>query len=86
MVELRDLFKNQDATEFCIVTIATKLAVAESQRLLKALKSEGIAVRHLVVNKLVQDEDQTQHMTRLTKGQNHCIDRLEKGKEETKPL
>ncbi len=79
MVELRDLFRDNDATEFCIVTIATQLAVAESKRLLAALRKEGIAVRHLVVNKLVQDEDQTQHMARLSKGQAHCLDRLRRG-------
>lgn len=79
MVELRDLFRDQDATEFCIVTIATQLAVAESKRLMMALKQENIAVRHLVVNKLVQDEDQTQHMARMSKGQAHCLQRLERG-------
>lgn len=79
MVELRNLFRDQDATEFCVVTIATQLAVAESKRLLRALKKEGIAVRHLVVNKLVQDEEQTQHMTRITKGQQHCLARLQNG-------
>ncbi len=79
IVELRNLFRDQDATEFCVVTIATQLAVAESKRLLRALKKEGIAVRHLVVNKLVQDEDQTQHMVRITKGQQHCLARLQSG-------
>lgn len=51
-VELRDLFKNQDATEFCIVTIPTQLAIAESKRLLAALKTQGVAVRNIVVNQV----------------------------------
>lgn len=54
MVQLRDLFRNSDATEFCIVTIPTQLAVAETRRLLSSLQKEGIAVRHMVVNKLVE--------------------------------
>lgn len=51
-VELRDLFKNQDATEFCIVTIPTQLAIAESKRLLEALGTQGVAVRNIVVNQV----------------------------------
>ena len=51
-VELRDLFRNQDATEFCIVTISTQLAIAESKRLLAALSTQGIAVRNVVVNQV----------------------------------
>ena len=51
-MELRDLFKNQDATEFCIVTIPTQLAIAESKRLLAALNTQGVAVRNIVVNQV----------------------------------
>lgn len=51
-VELRDLFRNQDATEFCVVTIPTQLAIAESKRLLAALNSQGVAVRNVVVNQV----------------------------------
>ncbi|CAN0540554.1 unnamed protein product, partial [Ectocarpus sp. 8 AP-2014] len=52
-MELRDLFKNQDATEFCIVTIPTQLAIAESKRLLEALNTQGVAVRNIVVNQVL---------------------------------
>lgn len=51
-MELRDLFRNQDATEFCVVTIPTQLAIAESKRLLAALGEQGIAVRNIVVNQV----------------------------------
>lgn len=51
-MELRDLFRNQDATEFCIVTIPTQLAIAESKRLLAALNTQGVAVRNMVVNQV----------------------------------
>jgi anion-transporting ArsA/GET3 family ATPase len=52
MVELRDLFRNPDATEFCIVTIPTQLAIAESGRLLDSLDTQGIAVNNMVVNQV----------------------------------
>jgi len=62
-----------------VVTIATALAVAESKRLVRALKEEGIAVCHVVVNKLVKDEDQTQHLKLMLRGQEKMFQRLEKG-------
>jgi arsenite/tail-anchored protein-transporting ATPase len=52
MVELRDLFRNPDATEFCIVTIPTQLAIVESGRLLDSLDTQGIAVNNMVVNQV----------------------------------
>jgi hypothetical protein len=79
IVELRRLFHDHASTEFCVVTIATHLAVAESTRLLTALKKEGIAVRHVVLNKLVLDEDQSGHMQRIARGQELSLKRLERG-------
>ncbi|CAM9691052.1 unnamed protein product [Scytosiphon promiscuus] len=78
MVELRDLFKNQDATEFCIVTIPTQLAIAESKRLLEALNTQGIAVRNIVVNQIVSPDSSPEYVARLHKGQSACIKRLQK--------
>eukprot|EP00752_Nemacystus_decipiens_P006686 g6013.t1 len=78
MVELRDLFKNQDATEFCIVTIPTQLAIAESKRLLEALNTQGVAVRNIVVNQVVSPDSGPEYVSRLHKGQTACIDRLQK--------
>ncbi len=48
-VALRD----QSRTNFLVVTIPTKLAVAESKRLISDLTSQGIAVRDIVVNQCV---------------------------------
>ncbi|CAN0365115.1 unnamed protein product, partial [Ectocarpus sp. 12 AP-2014] len=78
MMELRDLFKNQDATEFCIVTIPTQLAIAESKRLLEALNTQGVAVRNIVVNQIVSPDSGPEYVARLHKGQSACIDRLQK--------
>ncbi len=49
---VRTLFRDADQTEFIIATIPTTLGVAESRRLLAALRSEGIPCRRLVVNQV----------------------------------
>lgn len=61
------------------MTIATQLAMAESKRLLHALKDEGVAVRHVVVNKLIKDEDQSQHLKLMLRGQDKMLSRLKNG-------
>jgi arsenite-transporting ATPase len=50
MNEARDLFRDEKQTQFIIVTIPTIMAVSESVRLAKALKTEHIPVRTLVIN------------------------------------
>ncbi len=52
MAEARDLFHNQDTTEFVIVTIPTVMAAAESCRLAGALHKEGIPIKTIVVNQV----------------------------------
>ena len=54
MYALEDLLQDQDQTEFCVVTVPTELAVAESERLVAALGTEGIAVRNVVVNQVLR--------------------------------
>ncbi|CAM9243341.1 unnamed protein product, partial [Phaeothamnion confervicola] len=53
MVRLRKLFRDGEATEFCVVSIPTALATLESGRLLEALRGQGIAVRNVIVNQVV---------------------------------
>lgn len=52
MAEARDLFRNQQTTEFVIVTIPTIMAAAESCRLAKALKTEHIPLHTIVINQV----------------------------------
>ncbi|GFH18868.1 uncharacterized protein HaLaN_15738, partial [Haematococcus lacustris] len=54
MAEARDLFRNQATTEFVIVTIPTVMAAAESCRLATALHKEGIPIKTIVVNQVLQ--------------------------------
>ena len=52
--EVKDLFRNEQTTEFVIVTIPTVLGISESGRLLKSLRQEEVPARRLVVNQIVQ--------------------------------
>ena len=47
---VRELFRDQGATEFIIATIPTVLGVNESARLLQALRRERIPCKRIIVN------------------------------------
>jgi len=53
VVTLQALLTNGDVTDFVVVSVATRLAVAESARLLAALVEQDVPVNHLVVNQLI---------------------------------
>ena len=50
---MEEALRDQTRTSFLVVTIPTKLAVAESKRLVSDLTSQGIAVSDIVVNQCV---------------------------------
>ena len=49
---VRDLFRDQENTEFIIATIPTVLGVRESARLAVALKKENIVCKRIIVNQV----------------------------------
>ncbi|KAL2904535.1 ATPase ARSA1 [Bienertia sinuspersici] len=53
MVQVRELFRDTDSTEFVIVTIPTVMAINESARLSASLKKENVPVKKLVVNQIL---------------------------------
>ncbi len=53
MEDARALFRNPETTEFVIVTIPTVMAVAESGRLAKALRSESVPVKSILINQVL---------------------------------
>lgn len=55
--EARQLFRDQERTEFVIVTIPTVMAMAESERLAASLQKEGVPVKRIVVNQMVCSAD-----------------------------
>ena len=52
MEEARALFRNPNTTEFVIVTIPTVMAAAESARLAKALRTEQVPVKSILINQV----------------------------------
>lgn len=59
MEEARALFRDQNRTEFVVVSIPTVMSINESERLIQALDSEGVAVRTLLINQVL-DENATE--------------------------
>ena len=53
MSSLKYRLTDAESTSFVVVTIPTKLGVAESKRLMGELKSQGVAVTDIVVNQCV---------------------------------
>ena len=53
MAALRTRLKNAEKTSFVVVSIPTKLSVAESNRLIAELSSQGVSVTDVVVNQCV---------------------------------
>eukprot|EP00871_Galdieria_phlegrea_P002394 jgi/Galph1/3155/GphlegSOOS_G1809.1 len=49
---VRELFRDQQQTEFIVATIPNMMAIAESLRLVQELRKEKIPVRHLFVNQI----------------------------------
>jgi len=82
MARLQSLLRSPDDTSFVVVTVPTKLGVAESQRLVQDLGKEGVRVTDLVVNQCVGGLDTSNtealqsYYDRRRKGQTKWIDRL----------
>eukprot|EP00879_Flechtneria_rotunda_P015872 GHRR01016599.1.p1 GENE.GHRR01016599.1~~GHRR01016599.1.p1 ORF type:complete len:577 (+),score=165.56 GHRR01016599.1:1133-2863(+) len=50
---VKALFRDKDQTEFIIATIPTQLGIAESRRLLSALRQENIPCKRIIVNQVI---------------------------------
>ena len=53
MTALRTRLKNSEKTSFVVVSIPTKLSVAESKRLITDLSNQGVSVTDVIVNQCV---------------------------------
>ncbi|GAB0494857.1 hypothetical protein MMPV_006153 [Pyropia vietnamensis] len=76
MTALRAVIQDQKATQFAVVTIPTALAVAESERLVSALRTDGVAVANVIVNLVLPDSAAESYVRRLVRGQQGCLDKL----------
>lgn len=73
--------KDRSRTSFLVVTIPTKLAVAESKRLVADLTSQGIAVSDIVINQCVtsvgaENNGLVNYYQRRREGQSQWINKL----------
>ncbi|HVB60570.1 MAG TPA: ArsA family ATPase [Ktedonobacteraceae bacterium] len=55
--KVRALLQNAEKTEFVVVTIAEKMAVSETEALLRGLKHLRIPSRHMIINNIFPRED-----------------------------
>ncbi len=76
MAEMRTLFRNPATTQFVVVTIPTVMAAAESTRLAASLRKEGVPVRLLVVNQIIQDSATQQFLAQRRKDQQKAMQQL----------
>lgn len=76
MTALRAVIQDQKATQFAVVTIPTALAVAESERLVGALRTDGVAVANVIVNLVLPESAAEPYVRRLVRGQQGCLDKL----------
>jgi arsenite-transporting ATPase len=76
MEEARALFRNRDTTEFVIVTIPTAMAVAESGRLAKALRAEGVPVNAIAVNQVLEASASQQFLASKRTDQQRALAKL----------
>ncbi|CAI5524899.1 unnamed protein product [Closterium sp. Naga37s-1] len=82
MVMVREIFRDQKATEFIIVTIPTIMAINESARLLKSLEVEGVPVKRLIVNQILPKSNTDCKFCNIKrKDQQRALDIVEADKE-----
>ncbi|KAK9851904.1 hypothetical protein WJX84_008222 [Apatococcus fuscideae] len=76
MAEMRSLFRNPATTQFVVVTIPTVMAASESTRLAASLRKEGVPVRLLVVNQIIQESATQQFLAQRRKDQQKAMQQL----------
>jgi len=71
------ILHNSEECEFIPVTIPTEMAIAETGRLLQALREEGIYARNVIVNR-VEEEDECAFCSSRGKGQEKHLAEIKK--------
>lgn len=77
MEEAKELFRNKETTEFVIVSIPTVMAAAESGRLAKALLNEGIPVKSLAINQIMNETAGSKFLAAKRTDQQRALRQLE---------
>ncbi|MCY3411905.1 MAG: ArsA family ATPase [Candidatus Heimdallarchaeota archaeon] len=69
IVKVKDLFRNEQSTEFMIASIPTIMAINESIRLSEALKIEQIKVKEVLINQILPENTECKFCSVRSKGQ-----------------
>ncbi len=69
MNTLKTTLYDEEKTQFLVVTIATSLAVAESERLVKSLQESGVNIAGVLCNQVVSDEAGSKFLASRRAGQ-----------------
>ena len=79
MADLQRLLTEPEVTDFVIVGIPSRLAVAECARLLSALVEQGVAVNHLVVNQIIEASASTSYLSKVRQEQTRALSTVDSG-------
>ena len=71
--EARSLFRDKRRTAFVVATIPTAMAAAESVRLVKALRLEGVPVGGVVVNQVLRASERAPFLERRRRDQARAL-------------
>lgn len=78
--QVKELFRDQETTEFVIATIPTVLAVNESGRLIKALRKESIPCHRIIVNQVIGPETGETYLKMKMKSQDRAFEMISRDK------
>lgn len=73
-------FRSQQTTEFIIVTIPTIMAAAESCRLASTLREEGVPLKTIVINQVLQQSSTDKFLAAKRADQQRAIKHLDEDK------
>ncbi|PXF39774.1 ATPase asna-1 [Gracilariopsis chorda] len=76
MEELRHMVRDKQRTQYADVTVATGLAMAESERFVKLLKKDGVMVKNLIIHQIIGDTAATVFVRRIIDNQSKYIEQL----------
>lgn len=79
VAELEGLLTDPDTTDFVVIGIPSRLAVAESARLLSALSEQDIPVNHLVVNQVLGAAEAGAYVERIAAEQQRSLKAIDSG-------
>ena len=81
MMDAKNLFRDEEATQFVIVTIPTLMAASESIRLAKALKKEHVPVKTMIINQVIKDDTTDVFLNTRRKDQQRAMEKLKEDPE-----